>query len=190
MAVSGRRHFSSEKRICRAHGDIPTAGFVWMCHGCADRGDPGRTAQANRTGDWGGTGGAAGRLFVGEARPRELSALPPRAATPNRNGHRKEKPSDFRDLSGAQSRNRTSDTRIFKPSNGAENQPVARRFPVKPPAGNQALRGRLSNRFSGDPGQRKTVEGAATHLDGEFEVSVLTGYQNPDSGAIVGGLHV
>jgi hypothetical protein len=93
-------------------------------------------------------------------------------------------------LSGAQSRNRTSDTRIFKPSTEAGNQPVARRFPVKPPTGNQALRGRLSNRFSGDPGQRKTVEGAATHLDGAFEVIVLTEYQNPDSGAITGGGHV
>jgi hypothetical protein len=55
---------------------------------------------------------------------------------------------------------------------------------------NQALTGRLSNRFSADPGQRKTVEGAATHLDGAFEVTLLTGYQNPDSGAITGGLHV
>jgi hypothetical protein len=91
---------------------------------------------------------------------------------------------------GAQSRNRTSDTRIFKPSTVAGNQPVARRFPVKPPTVNQALKGRLSNRFSGHPGQRKTVEGAATHLDGAFEVTALTGYQNPDSGAITGGLHV
>jgi hypothetical protein len=48
----------------------------------------------------------------------------------------------------------------------------------------------LSNRFSGDPGQRKTVEGAATHLDGAFEVTVLTEYQSADSGAITGGLHV
>lgn len=102
----------------------------------------------------------------------------------------KTKTSDFRDLSGAQSRNRTSDTRIFKPSTDAGNQPVARNFPVKPPTGNQALRGRLSNRFSGDPGQRKTVEGAATHLDGAFEVTVLTDYQSADSGAITGGLHV
>lgn len=102
----------------------------------------------------------------------------------------KTKPSDFRDLSGAQSRNRTSDTRIFKPSTGAGNQSVARRFPVKPPTGNQALKGQLSNRFSGDPSQRKTVEGAATHLDGAFEVIVLTGYQSADSGAITGGLHV
>jgi len=95
-----------------------------------------------------------------------------------------------RNEDGAQSRNRTSDTRIFKPSTDAGNQPVARRFPVKPPTGNQALKGRLSNRFSGDPGQRKTVEGAATHLDGAFEVTVLTGYQSADSGAISGGLHV
>jgi hypothetical protein len=48
----------------------------------------------------------------------------------------------------------------------------------------------LSNRFSGDPGQRKTVEGAATRLDGKFEVIALTGYQSADSGAITGGLHV
>jgi hypothetical protein len=48
----------------------------------------------------------------------------------------------------------------------------------------------LSNRFSGDQGQRKTVEGAATHLDGAFKVTVLTRYQSADSGAITGGLHV
>ena len=96
----------------------------------------------------------------------------------------------LKDLSGAQSRNRTSDTRIFNPSTGAGNQLVARRFPVNPPTVNQALKGRLSNRFSGDPDIRKTVEGAATHLDGAFEVIVLTGYQSADSGAITGGLHV
>jgi hypothetical protein len=103
---------------------------------------------------------------------------------------RSRKPDDFRDLSGAQSRNRTSDTRIFKPSTGAGNQSVARRFLVKPPMENQALKGGLSNRFSGDPRQRKTVKGAATHLDGAFEVTVLTEYQSADSGAIVGGQHV
>jgi hypothetical protein len=48
----------------------------------------------------------------------------------------------------------------------------------------------LSSRFSGDPDIRKTVEGAATRLDGKFEVSALTGYQSADSGAITGGLHV
>ena len=119
--------------------------------------------------------------------------MPGRGARPKASGQ-PAAPSDrkYRSCceSGAQSRNRTSDTRIFKPSTGAGNQPVARRFPVKPPTGNQALGGRLSNRFSGDPGQRKTVEGAATHLDGAFEVTVLTRYQNPDSGAITGGLHV
>jgi hypothetical protein len=48
----------------------------------------------------------------------------------------------------------------------------------------------LSNRFWGDPGQKKTVEGAATRLDGAFKVTVQKGYQSADSGAITGGMHV
>ena len=98
------------------------------------------------------------------------------------------------DLSGAQSRNRTSDTRIFNPL--LYQLSYLGTVPRTLPSGwrvlsraNQALMGRLSNRFSADPGQRKTVEGAATHLDGAFEVTVLTGYQSADSGAITGGQH-
>ncbi|MBA4610762.1 hypothetical protein H1W37_03805 [Stappia taiwanensis] len=54
----------------------------------------------------------------------------------------------FNGVSGAQGRNRTSDTRIFNPDGLSGRQRFSRFSPVKPTTRNQALSGDLSNAVS------------------------------------------
>ena len=71
-------------------------------------------------------------------------------------------------------------------------EPATRGFSSRPLAREiKHSRGDCQTGFRAILTKIKTVEGgAATHLDGAFEVIVLTEYQSADSSAVTGGLHV
>ena len=93
------------------------------------------------------------------------------------------------DLNGAQGRNRTTDTRIFNPELNKLFQELNPDKFVKPATKHQRLSRHLSNLSSGLPAQRKTAEGAATHLNGNAKLSASLAYQENDRAAIAGGAH-
>ncbi|MCG7493058.1 hypothetical protein [Thalassobius sp. Cn5-15] len=93
------------------------------------------------------------------------------------------------DLNGDQGRNRTTDTRIFNPELILHLQPVSSRQAVKSATKHQRFSRCLSNLSIRQSSQRKTAEGAATHLNGIANLSAHTAYQKDDLTAIAGGAH-
>jgi hypothetical protein len=88
---------------------------------------------------------------------------------------------------GAQGLQGTTDTRIFNPELNVLFHEVDSEQNVKPAAKHQRLSRCLSNPSTGQPDQRKTAEGAATHLNGNANLSSQSAYQDDSLTAIAGG---